>query len=66
VAALKAGVDMLLVPGGPAEQDEAYRAVVAAVSSRAIPADRVVSALRRIAALRRLTRDAREPIQIDG
>jgi beta-N-acetylhexosaminidase len=66
VAALKAGVDMLLVPGGPAEQDEAYRAVVAAVSSGAIPADRVVSALRRVAALRRLTRDAREPIQIDG
>lgn len=63
VAALKAGVDMLLVPGGPVEQDEAYRAVVAAVASHAIPADRVVSALRRIAALRRLTRDAREPIQ---
>jgi beta-N-acetylhexosaminidase len=66
VAALKAGVDMLLVPGGPAEQDEAYRAVVAAVSSRAIPADRVVSALRRVAALRRFTREAREPIQIEG
>jgi beta-N-acetylhexosaminidase len=66
VAALKAGVDMLLVPGGPAQQDAAYRAVVAAVASGAIPPERVASALRRIAALRRLTRDAREPIQIDG
>lgn len=66
VDALKAGVDMLLVPGGPAQQDEAYRAVVAAVSSGAISAERVVAALRRIAALRRFTRDAREPIQIDG
>jgi beta-N-acetylhexosaminidase len=66
VAALKAGVDMLLVPGGPAQQDEAYRAVVAAVASRAIPAERIVSALRRIAALRRLTRDAREPLQVRG
>jgi beta-N-acetylhexosaminidase len=66
VAALKAGVDMLLVPGGAAQQDEAYRAVVAAVASRAVPADRVVSALRRIAALRRLTRDARQPIQAQG
>jgi beta-N-acetylhexosaminidase len=64
VAALKAGVDMLLVPGGGAAQDEAYRAVVAAVASHAIPADRVVSALRRVAALRRVTRGAREPIQI--
>ncbi|HUR86849.1 MAG TPA: glycoside hydrolase family 3 N-terminal domain-containing protein [Solirubrobacteraceae bacterium] len=66
VAALKAGVDMLVVPGGRAQQDEAYRAVVAAVSSGAIPADRVVSSLKRIASLRRLTREAREPIQIDG
>ena len=64
VAALKAGVDVLLVPGGPAQQDAAYRAVVAAVSSHAVPADRVASALRRIAALRRLTRGAREPIRI--
>lgn len=66
VAALKAGVDMLLVPGGRAQQDEAYRAVVAAVASRAIAPERIVSALRRIAALRRLTRDAREPLSVDG
>jgi beta-N-acetylhexosaminidase len=64
VEALKAGVDMLLVPGGRAQQDEAYRAVVAAVASGAISADRIVTSLRRIAALRRLTSDAREPVQI--
>lgn len=66
VAALKAGVDMLVVPGGRAQQDEAYRAVVAAVSSRAISPDRIVSARHRIAVLRRLTRDAREPIRVEG
>ena len=66
VAALKAGVDMLVVPGGRAQQDEAYRAVVAAVSSGAISSERVVESLRRIATLRRLTREAREPIQLDG
>jgi len=66
VAAMTAGVDMLVVPGGRAQQDEAYRAVVAAVASGTISTDRIVSALRRIAALRRLTRDAREPMRIDG
>lgn len=63
VAALKAGVDMLLVPGGRAQQDEAYRAVVAAVRSGEIPASRIVSALERIAGLRRATRDTREPLR---
>jgi beta-N-acetylhexosaminidase len=66
VAALKAGVDMLVVPGGRVQQDEAYRAVVGAVSSGAIASDRVASALRRVARLRRLTRNARQPIQIEG
>lgn len=66
VAALKAGADLLLVPGGRAQQDEAYRAVVAAVRSREVPAARVVSALRRIAMLRRLTRAAREPVKAPG
>jgi len=64
VQALKAGADMLLVPGGRAQQDEALREVVAAVRRREIAAERVVSALRRIAALRRLTRDAREAVRI--
>jgi beta-N-acetylhexosaminidase len=63
VAALKAGVDMLLVPGGRAQQDEAYRAVVAAVRSGEISASRIVSALERIAELRRATRDTREPLR---
>ena len=64
VAALKAGVDLLVVPGGPTQQDEAYRDVVAAVRSGDIPAGRVVDALRRIAKLRAFTRAAREPVQI--
>jgi len=63
IDALKAGVDLLVVPGGRAQQDEAYRAVVAAVRSRAISAERVAEALGRIAALRGLTRDARDPLR---
>jgi beta-N-acetylhexosaminidase len=63
VAALKAGVDLLLIPGATAQQDEAYRDVVAAVRSRAIPADRIVEALEHIAKLRALTRETREPVR---
>lgn len=63
VDALKAGADMLFVPGGRAQQDEAYRAVVAAVRSRAIPAQRVVDALSHIAAVRALTKDSRNPLR---
>ncbi len=63
IDALKAGVDLLIVPGGRAQQDEAYRAVVAAVRSGAIEAGRVVEALRRIAAMRLLTRDSRDPLR---
>lgn len=66
VDALKAGVDLLVVPGGRAQQDEAYRAVVAAVLSRAIPAARVVDALRHIAALRTLTKASRNPLRPGG
>ena len=66
VAALKAGVDLLVVPGGRAQQDEAYRAVVAAVRSGALEAGRVVRALERIAALRRFTRETREPVAAEG
>lgn len=64
VQALKAGADLLVIPGGRAQQDEAYRAVVAAVRSRAVPAARVVAALRRVATLRRLSRGAREAIKV--
>jgi beta-N-acetylhexosaminidase len=63
VDALKAGVDLLLVPGGLAQQDEAYRSVVSAVRSGDIPAERIADALKRIAKLRAFTRDAREPVR---
>jgi beta-N-acetylhexosaminidase len=66
VDAIKAGVDLLVVPGGRAQQDEAYRAVVAGVRSHAIPAQRVVDALRHIATLRALTKDSRNPLQVGG
>jgi beta-N-acetylhexosaminidase len=66
IDALKAGVDLLVVPGGRTQQDEAYRAVVAAVRSGKLAAERVVDALARIAALRALTRDSREPLQAGG
>lgn len=62
VEALNAGVDMLVVPGGRAQQDEAYRAVVAAVRSGAVEPERVADALARIAAVRTLTRDSRDPL----
>ena len=53
VDALKAGCDLLLVPGGQAEQDEALAAVVAAVRGQQIPAARIDEALRRLETLRR-------------
>ncbi|MBW3607968.1 MAG: hypothetical protein KY463_06375 [Actinobacteria bacterium] len=65
VAALKAGVDMLVIPGGRAQQDQAYRAVVAAVRSGALGPGRIVEALERIAALRRFTRGTREPVRVE-
>jgi beta-N-acetylhexosaminidase len=63
IEALKAGVDLLIVPGGRAQQDEAYRAVVAAVRSRKISPERVADALARIAKLRALTRASRAPLR---
>lgn len=66
VKALQAGVDMLVIPGGRAQQDQAFRAVVAAVRSGAVSAGRVRDALERIAALRAFTRDTREPVRAEG
>lgn len=63
IDALQAGVDLLVVPGGRAQQDEAYRAVVAAVRSGALEPARVADALARIADLRALTRDSRDPLR---
>ena len=65
VEALRAGVDLLLIPGGRAQQDEAYRDVVAAVRSGRIPVERIVDALTRIAKLRAFTRTAREPVRLE-
>jgi beta-N-acetylhexosaminidase len=52
VRAVKAGIDLIYVSGGPAEQERAYRAVLAAVRSREIPAARVQGALTRLLALK--------------
>ena len=63
VTALKAGVDMLVIPGGRAQQDQALRAVVAAVKSGEISPGRIADALKRIAELRRFTRETRVPVR---
>ncbi|MCA1663742.1 MAG: hypothetical protein LC659_05665, partial [Myxococcales bacterium] len=63
IEALKAGVDLLIVPGARAQQDEAYRAVVAAVRSRAIDPERVADALQHVADVRALTKDSRDPLR---
>ncbi len=52
VAALRAGCDVLVVPGGPAEQNAAYRAVLAAVRRGEVPRARLAEAVRRIADLK--------------
>jgi beta-N-acetylhexosaminidase len=66
IEALKAGVDLLVVPGGRAQQDEAYRAVVAAVRSRTLEPARVADALGHIADVRALTKDSRDPLRPGG
>jgi len=53
VAALKAGCDVLYVPGDQRDQEEAYRSVVRAVRIGTIPTARVRQALDRIDRLRR-------------
>jgi beta-N-acetylhexosaminidase len=53
VAALKAGCDLLYVPGDAADQEAAYRAVVRALRLGQVPATRVAASLHRLAALRR-------------
>jgi beta-N-acetylhexosaminidase len=52
VAALKAGCDLLWIPGDAADQDAAWRAVVRGLRTGAIPASRVADALRRVSVLR--------------
>ncbi len=55
VAALRAGCDLLYVPGDLNDQEEAYRAVVKAVRDGRIPTSRVREALGRIDGLRART-----------
>lgn len=63
VDALQAGVDMLVIPGGRPQQDQAFRAVVEAVRSGDVSPGRIVDALERIAELRRFTRETRDPVR---
>ncbi len=56
VAALRAGCDMLLVPGDARDQEAAYRAIVAAIRRGKIPQARYREALARVTALRRTYR----------
>jgi beta-N-acetylhexosaminidase len=52
VQAIKAGADLVWIPGDAADQDAAWRAVVRAMRTGEIPQRRVAEALRRIAVLR--------------
>jgi len=53
VDALRAGADLLYVPGDAANQDEAYRAVLAAVRKGKVTNARLAAALGHVAALKR-------------
>lgn len=63
VDALRAGCDLLLVPGDRADQEAAYRAVVRAVRSGVVPMQRYRDALARVAALKRAYR-AGQAVQV--
>jgi beta-N-acetylhexosaminidase len=52
VAAVKAGCDLLWIPGDAQDQDAAWRAVTRALRTGDVPAARVAGALRRVSALR--------------
>jgi beta-N-acetylhexosaminidase len=54
VAALRAGCDLLYIPGDAAAQESAYRALVRAIRSGAVPPGRVTAALRRVTLLQRV------------
>jgi beta-N-acetylhexosaminidase len=53
VQALLAGCDLLQVPGGRAEQEEAFRAILSAVRRGVVPKERLAEAVRRVLALKR-------------
>jgi beta-N-acetylhexosaminidase len=52
VQAIKAGCDLVWIPGDATDQDAAWRAVVRALRTGEIPAARVAEALRRVSLLR--------------
>jgi beta-N-acetylhexosaminidase len=52
VQALRAGCDLLWIPGDAADQDDAWRAVIGAVHAGTLPQERVDEALGRISVLR--------------
>jgi beta-N-acetylhexosaminidase len=52
VAAVKAGCDLLWIPGDAGDQDAAWRAVTRALRTGNLPIGRVADALRRVSALR--------------
>ncbi|TML04907.1 MAG: hypothetical protein E6G41_11025 [Actinobacteria bacterium] len=53
VAALRAGCDLLYIPGDASAQEGAYRAIVRAIRSGSVPPGQVKAALRRVALLQR-------------
>lgn len=53
VAALRAGCDLLYVPGDVAAQEQTYRAIVRAIRRGTVPPGRAAAALRRVALLQR-------------
>jgi beta-N-acetylhexosaminidase len=53
VAALRAGSDMLYVPGDPADQEQAYTAVLLAVRGGQLPLRTIAVAVARVLALKR-------------
>ena len=59
IEAIKAGCDLLVVPGGRAEQEEAFREVLGAARRGDIPRPRLAEALRRAGELRRASGVAR-------
>ncbi|MEA2391829.1 MAG: beta-N-acetylhexosaminidase [Solirubrobacteraceae bacterium] len=61
VLALRAGVDLIHVSGGPAGQQQAYRAVLRAARRGEIPAARLQGALGRVLALKLAGRAVRVP-----
>ena len=61
VEALQAGCNLLYLPGGQAEQEEAYRAVVPAIRKGKLDVERLRASMKRIGALRRRPVDGSAP-----